>query len=110
MVNASENVRVSPEYTVTGVPASTSFGVVATAASDGLFVPPVLVMLTASPAIAPSQRLSTRTCALLRVLTNVQVRSLPPTIASPLIVNVPPVDEVLTGDPAAVTHVADVSV
>ena len=110
MVNASAKLSVWPEWTVTGVPASTSLGVFAVAASDGLFVPPLLVTSTAFPVIAPSQRLSTRTWALLRVLTNVQVRSAPPTIAPLVIVSVPPTNVDAAGVPLPSTQVADVSV
>ena len=100
---------VSPAYTVTAEPASTSLAVSAVESRPGLLVPPVDAIVTRSPVNAPSHRLSIRTWADLRWFTNRHVRFEPPTSAAPAMVNVPPASEVLTAAPDPSVHTAEVN-
>ena len=100
--------NVSPAYTVTADPASTSLAVSAVETRPGLLVPPVEAIATRSPIRAPSHRLSIRTWADLRWFTKRQVRLAPPTAALAAIVNVPPARVVLTAAPDPSVHTADV--
>ena len=106
---ASLRVSVSPAYTVTAVPASTSLALLAVATSVGLFVAPVDDSVTWLPTIAPIHRLLKLIWALLRVLVKVHVRLSPPITAAAAMVTVPAASVVDTGVPPPSVHTAEVS-